>query len=77
MEDYEIGRFDKSFKAWIGLDVHLVKLNAVCPGEGHVEEMVDLLRGYVDDDGLVVSFGHELLAEVRSDEATAANHAYR
>lgn len=68
---------DEGFEAGIALDIHLVELDAVRPGEGPVEEVVDLLGRDVDDDGLMVGLRHQLLAEVRSDEAATADHAYR
>lgn len=68
---------DEGFEAGIALDIHLVELDAVRPGEGPVEEVVDLLGRDVDDDGLMVGLRHQLLAEVRSDEPAAADHAYR
>lgn len=73
---YEIRGFDECFESGIALDVELVKLDAVRPGKGPVEEVVDFLRGDVHHYCLVVGFRHELLAEVRSNEAAAANHAY-
>lgn len=61
---YEIGSFDEGFEARIILDVHVMELDAISPGEGLIEEVIDFLGGDVDDDGLVGGFGHELLAEV-------------
>jgi len=54
-----------------------VELDAVRPGKRPVEKVDDFIRGDVHHHGLVVGFRHELLAEVRSDEAAAANHANR
>ena len=74
---YEIRSFDEGFEAGIVLDVHVVELDAVGPRVGLAEEVADLVGGDVHHDGLVRRLRHQLLAQVRSDEPSPADHAYR
>jgi len=58
------------------LDVDTMKLNAIGPRErSRFEKMPDLVIVDIHGENLVRSFGHELLAEVRADESTSADHA--
>lgn len=57
-KDYEIGSFDESLKARVVLDVHVMKLDTFGPRERLIKEVIDFLRGDIDDNGYVRSFGH-------------------
>lgn len=52
-----------------------MELNAVGPRTRLLQETGDFIRGDVNNNGGVVGMGHEELAEVGSDEASAADQA--
>lgn len=63
------------------LDVEAVELDAASPGVAAVgvglEEVADLVVVDVEGEDGVRGLGHDLLAEVRSNEASSSDHADR
>ena len=60
------------------LDVDAMKLDPLGPlGSIRVEQVLDLVVVDVEREDLVRSLGQELLAEVRADETSGADHADR
>ena len=77
MENYKIRQPNEAFEARIVLNVEAVEVNAIRPGQRRrLEEVLDLVAIDIERQNLVLRLGHELLAEVRADEAAGADHAY-
>lgn len=60
------------------LDVDTMKLDPTGPfNRIRLEQVLNLIVVDVESEHVMRSLVHQLLAEVRADEASGANHAYR
>lgn len=74
----QICNLDEAFEARVVLDVESVELDSIGPlVRVRLKEMLDLVVVDVESQNLVRGFGHELLAEVRPNETSGSDHAYR
>ena len=55
-------------------DVDSMELNAFAPWLRRFKQVLDLVAVDINGENCMLSFPHELLAEVRSDESTSSDH---
>ena len=71
---YHVRDLDEALKARVMLDVDSMELNAFAPWLRGFKQVLDLVAVDINGEHCMLSFPHQFLAEVRSDESTSSDH---